>query len=123
MKKEIKYLRILQKEVYDHINIVMNKLAELKSERIKDVKKGKPALGKKDFLKYLKGKSVLTEEAINAKCYDCMNGYRDGIIDCKTILCPLYPFHPYNNLKEKSKEASLFEKMEKAVKIMKESSL
>lgn len=51
-------------------------------------------IGRKEYLKYLQGKKITRDEAIAAKCYDCMGYYRDGREDCKNGTCPLYPFSP-----------------------------
>jgi len=34
-------------------------------------------------------------QAMEAKCFECCNGYIDGRIDCKVTSCPLYPWMPY----------------------------
>ena len=75
---------------------------------------GKSARGKVEILKYLKGERLTKNQAILAKCYDCMCGYADGVGDCETKSCPLYGYMPYNKNKyppattmsEEQKEAS-----------------
>jgi len=52
--------------------------------------------GKVSFIKFLKGEPINLREAIEAKCYECMSYYADGVGDCGCPKCPLYPFHPYN---------------------------
>jgi hypothetical protein len=52
--------------------------------------------GKVSFISFLKGEHLNLRESIEAKCYDCMGYYADGIGDCGCKNCPLYPFHPYN---------------------------
>lgn len=54
------------------------------------------AAGKTSFVAFLKGEHINLRESIEAKCYDCMAYYVDGIGDCGCPDCPLYPFHPYN---------------------------
>lgn len=51
--------------------------------------------GKHELRKYEAGKKLNPTEAIRAKCYDCMVGYADGMVDCMTPECSLYPFMPY----------------------------
>lgn len=53
-------------------------------------------VGKESFISFIKGEHINLREAIEAKCYDCMAYYADGIGDCGCPNCPLYPFHPYN---------------------------
>jgi hypothetical protein len=62
-------------------------------ENMEDETKG---AGKISFVKFLKGEPINLREAIEAKCYDCMAYYADGVGDCGCPRCPLYPFHPYN---------------------------
>jgi len=56
----------------------------------------KNAVGRTHLQTYLSGGKVNLREAIQAKCYDCMGFYEDGIADCEQKNCALYPFHPYN---------------------------
>lgn len=30
-----------------------------------------------------------------AKCFECMGGYKDGMVDCRIPDCALYPNMPY----------------------------
>jgi len=71
------------------------------ADKIKAIKKyGRKAKGRASLLKYLQGEKISKNEAILAKCYDCMGYYADGIGDCGVKDCPLYPFNPYKNTKE-----------------------
>jgi len=56
---------------------------------------GRKAKGNTELTKHLKGIRLTQRQMILAKCYDCMNGYLDGKVDCKIKECPLYPFMPY----------------------------
>lgn len=47
--------------------------------------------------KHLSGRRLTRNQAILAKCADCMNCYVDGRQDCKATRCPLYPFAPYRD--------------------------
>ena len=59
------------------------------------IKHGKRAIGCDDMIKMLAGTLKHKAGALKAKCYDCMSGYADGIMDCSVSSCPTYPFHPY----------------------------
>jgi len=56
---------------------------------------GKSAKGKMHLLKYLNGETTTIRGAALAKCYECMNMYADGKVDCGIKDCPLYPFMPF----------------------------
>ena len=60
-------------------------------------KTGGRGKGKIQLIAYLSGKKIGRKEAIEAKCYDCMGHYVDGVSDCEMTDCPLYPFNPYSN--------------------------
>ena len=64
--------------------------------------------GGADLKKYRDGKlkKLTYFRAIHAKCFDCMNNYQDGKIDCEIPNCSLYPYMPYKGkqLKEQSQE-------------------
>ncbi len=51
--------------------------------------------GKTFLLKHLYGDFLTRDQAIRAKCCDCMGYYIDGRTDCELPDCPLYPFMPY----------------------------
>ena len=55
--------------------------------------------GGKELKGYLSGKSLTRNQAIQAKCYDCMGRYDDGAEDCQIKECPLYSFMPYRGKK------------------------
>jgi hypothetical protein len=66
------------------------------NERILTIRKyGKTAKGKKELLKHLSGGKLTFKQAIYGKCFDCMNFFSDGKVDCKMPHCSLYPFYPY----------------------------
>ena len=76
-------------------------------------KNGKSAQGKNEYLEYLKnGQKLSPIKAIKANCYQCMNSYLDGKIDCEIPDCPLYPFMPYRKGVEKVKRARSEKQME-----------
>lgn len=62
---------------------------------------GKTAQGRKELLKHLSGGKLTFKQAIYARCYDCMGYYADGKTDCDITECPLYPFMPYKEKREK----------------------
>jgi len=51
--------------------------------------------GKTFLLKHLYGDVLTRDQAIKAKCADCMGYYIDGRADCEVSGCPLYPYMPY----------------------------
>lgn len=55
------------------------------------------AKGRSEINAYLAGKRITRNQAIRAKCYDCMGGYSDGKLDCRIKTCPLYPWMPYRD--------------------------
>lgn len=44
----------------------------------------------------MEGKKLTRAAAMKAKCYECMNGYIDGRVDCGIKDCPLYPWMPFS---------------------------
>ena len=60
---------------------------------------GITSTGRNAIIKYFEGESITRKEAILAKCFDCMNMYADGRIDCECDSCPLYHFMPYRKNK------------------------
>jgi len=61
-----------------------------------NLEKETKASGKTSFVSFINGEHLNLRESIEAKCYDCMAYYADGVGDCGCKNCPLYPFHPYN---------------------------
>lgn len=61
--------------------------------------KKKRARGRKEFERHLRGERLTPSEAILAKCYICRVGYADGKYDCVITMCSLYPFMPYEHIK------------------------
>jgi len=59
------------------------------------VRKGKKSRGQKYLIAHLEGKKLTYKGAVQAKCYDCMGYYMDGLHDCGIPDCPLYGFSPY----------------------------
>ncbi|MEW6116972.1 MAG: hypothetical protein AB1553_08735 [Nitrospirota bacterium] len=70
--------------------------------KLESIKKhGESAQGRKELLRYLKGKTLTVHQAVLARCYDCMSYYADGVADCKSLDCPLYEYMPYRALTRK----------------------
>jgi len=64
-------------------------------------------------LKHLQGKRLTPQQAILAKCSDCMSHYGDGRVDCNVPECPLYPWMPYGNApREKKSRGRVTERSE-----------
>ena len=74
----------------------------MNSKLISDIQKhGKTARGKKELLKHLEGGRLTLRQATLAKCFDCMNFFSDGKVDCRMPDCSLHPFMPFNENKVK----------------------
>jgi len=69
------------------------------SQRIEILETAPTSSGKRLLLKHLYGDKLTRNEAIFAKCCDCMGYFIDGRADCETVECPLYPFMPYRGKK------------------------
>jgi hypothetical protein len=73
--------------------------------KLESIKKhGESAPGRKELMNYLKGKVLTVDQAVLARCYDCMSYYADGAADCKMPECPLYLFMPYRVVERKAKQ-------------------
>jgi len=59
--------------------------------------------GSTDLKRHLAGEDLTPLEAIKAKCADCTGNYADGRECCELKECPLFPFHPYNPSKRRSR--------------------
>jgi hypothetical protein len=66
-----------------------------KEEKLRDVLKWEKHRGKSSLVKFLKGVRITRQEAIEAKCYECMGGWPDGIQPCLILDCSLNPYNPY----------------------------
>lgn len=55
--------------------------------------------GKESLLKFLSQAEVTRKEAMDAQCYQCCNGYKDGVFDCESAVCSLYQYMPYRTAK------------------------
>jgi hypothetical protein len=60
--------------------------------------------GSTDLTRHLAGKDLTALQAIRAKCADCTGNYADGRVSCELPECPLFPFHPYNESKRRSRK-------------------
>lgn len=70
-------------------------------ENIDEIKLyGKKARGRSELIQHLKGNRITRDEAIWAKCYDCMGYYDDGIYSCQNPTCSLFPYNPYKGMPE-----------------------
>jgi len=64
---------------------------------IESIKKSPRHAGRRHLINHIHGKRLTQRQCIQAKCYECMNGYRDGAVDCRIPDCPLYPLMPYRS--------------------------
>jgi hypothetical protein len=72
--------------------------------KIEAIKKhGMSAKGRKELMRHLKGRELTMDEAVHARCYDCMSYYADGTVDCRAPECPLYPYMPFRTVKKAKK--------------------
>jgi hypothetical protein len=63
--------------------------------------KGKKAQGRDELINFFQGKKLTPKEAILANCCECQGYYQDAVEDCKSQICPLHLYHPYNQNKIK----------------------
>lgn len=77
-----------------------------KEEKLKIVEKWEKRVGKASYIKFLKGGHITRQEAIDAKCYECEQGWSDGVQPCLISDCPLNPYHPYYGTHSKKKDSS-----------------
>lgn len=61
----------------------------------KDVIDSRVTTGQTQILRYMDGEHLTRKECMLAKCFECCNGYIDGIKDCGITGCPLYAYMPY----------------------------
>lgn len=61
---------------------------------IKNIGNWPRAKGKALYVKYLKGEKLTRDEAITAKCYECVCG--EDASPCNVLACPLQPYCPFN---------------------------
>jgi hypothetical protein len=59
--------------------------------------------GSTDLKRHLAGKDLTPLQAIKAKCADCTANYTDGRVSCELKECPLFPYHPYNPSRRRSR--------------------
>ena len=59
--------------------------------------------GSADLKRHLAGEDLTPFEAIRAKCADCSGNYADGGECCELKECPLFPYHPYNLSRRRSR--------------------
>ena len=64
------------------------------TQQISDVEKWPKQIGKADYLRHLRGERLTRDEAIKARCYDCVCG--EDTEPCLVWLCPLQPYCQWN---------------------------
>jgi len=75
----------------------MNK-SDLLKKQIKNVKKWPKKAGKAELLRHLNGERLTRDEAIHAKCFDCVGG--EDTEPCLSVICPLQGFCQWNKPKK-----------------------
>lgn len=66
---------------------------------------GLPKVYQSIYIKAMRGKSL--RAAVIAKCQDCASWQREEVKNCLVVTCPLYPYRPYQKLRNPSPEGSL----------------
>ena len=67
-------------------------------QHISNVKKWRRKTGKAQYLRYLQGEELTRDEAIQAKCYDCVSG--EDAEPCLVPTCPLTQYCQWNKPKK-----------------------
>ena len=67
-------------------------------QHISNVRKWKKKAGKAHYLRFLQGGKLTRDEAIQAKCYDCVCG--EDTEPCSVPTCALNAFCPWNKPKK-----------------------
>lgn len=62
--------------------------------------------GSSALQRHRNGQRLTRDEAIRAKCADCMCDFADGRGDCGIVACPLYPFMPYGRRAVRAKSST-----------------
>jgi len=63
-------------------------------KQIENVEKWPRQQGKADYLRHLHGERLTRDEAIKAKCYDCVCG--EDTQECLAAFCPLHQYCQWN---------------------------
>jgi hypothetical protein len=71
---------------------------ERKEIAIKNANAMPQKAGRADYLKHLKGQTLTRNQAIRAKCYECVGG--EDTKPCNISSCPLTQFSQWNNREE-----------------------
>jgi hypothetical protein len=61
--------------------------------------RGRMAIGKLPYEKFLRGENISAVASIRANCYSCMGYYADGKVDCKNETCAFYRWMPYGRFR------------------------
>lgn len=69
------------------------------------IKRSPKAQGKAELLAFMAGKRLSYRKTLLAKCFECMNGYVDGKLDCRIGTCPNYSFMPYRQSQDTANQA------------------
>ncbi len=64
--------------------------------KIEAIQNSPQCQGRAELLGHMEGKKISRSAAMKAKCYECMNAYIDGKVDCGIKTCPLYPWMPFS---------------------------
>ena len=72
----------------------MSNLSGRIEQVLKNEEKFPRQTGKADYFRFLRGGLLTRDEAIRAKCYECVQG--EDTSPCKIELCPLTLYCPWN---------------------------
>jgi len=72
--------------------------ADRHTQYIHKVKRWKKKAGKAHYIRFLEGKNLTRDEAIQARCYDCVCGEDTEL--CLSTTCSLVLFCPWNKPKK-----------------------
>lgn len=68
---------------------------ERRAQAYKNAEKLPKQIGKADYIRFLKGERLTRDEAIKAKCYECVGG--EDTLPCHAATCPLTLYCQWNN--------------------------
>lgn len=83
---------------------VSKRTQEAFQKRLEQLKKGGKASGMGELRKYYSGVQLTAMQSIKAHCYECCGYYDQGVFDCSTFTCPLYPFNPAGQIQKATKK-------------------
>ena len=65
--------------------------------KIEQIERTSQRAGRSALIDHMHGERLSYKDMVNAKCFECCNGYIDGLNDCRVPDCPLYGAMPYRD--------------------------